>query len=71
MNDLACLKETVKKRDDEIELLDKKLVSAKDSELDVAAQLETKISEIQMLKEQIIDLNDTIKGKDSAITSLS
>lgn len=47
LDDLENLKGTVKKRDGEIEDLDKKIIQVRDSKLDVEAQLEEKLDEIK------------------------
>ena len=69
-NDLDALKLVVKDRDREIGDLNKKALAAQDEKLDIEARLDDEQARVHGLREEIIALQDTVKGKDEAIQSL-
>jgi chromosome segregation ATPase len=58
-------------KNSELEDLNKKLLRLQDEKLDIEAKLENREGKEHLLREEIVVLQDVIKGKDTAISQLS
>ena len=71
IGDLESMKSDFESKNTEIFDLNKKLLKLQDEKLDIEASMENREGKEHTLKEEIVILQDVVKGKDTAIQQLS